>query len=318
MKKLGRKALWNDFFFEPIPAYSLGLFRIVFAAVILLDLCLLAPDALVWFGEKGTLPVNYATRLTGGIRVNALTWLPASDFSVECFFAFTFLSVILLLAGYKTRVASVLVWICLTSLHHRNTFILNSGDTLMRNLSFFLIFAPTDMAYSVDRYLRLKRGIEKPGVPLMAPWPLRLMQIQVSVMYLATVFWKLKGTMWLDGTAVFYITRLDEFKHYPTPLFMQSLWFSRLATWSSLAVELSMGTLIWVRRLKYPVLLAGVMLHLGLEYTMNVPVFQWVVLSSFILFVEPEDIARFVSLVVRRREDTRSAARAESAKAMAA
>src|ERR1700685_431796 len=41
-------AAWNRFFFEPIPAYSLALFRIAFAFVVLVILGLLAPDALDW------------------------------------------------------------------------------------------------------------------------------------------------------------------------------------------------------------------------------------------------------------------------------
>jgi len=290
----GTRQLWNDFFFRPVPAYSLGLFRIAFAAVVLLNLGLLAPDALTWFGEKGTLPLDDAMRLSGGFRINVLAWLPATDLTVQCFIGSSFLVALSVLVGWRTRMASVLLWICLTSLHHRNLFVLNSGDTLMRNLAFFLIFAPSDKAYSLDRYFRIRRGLEEPGVPLIAPWPIRLMQIQICVMYLSTVLWKVSGTCWCNGTAVYYITRLDSFKHYPTPAFMQDIWFSKFATWSSLATELALPILVWFRRTRYPVLLAGVLLHLGLEYTMNVPVFQWVVLSSLLLFVDPEYIGRIV------------------------
>ena len=47
-----------------------------------------------------------------------------------------------------------------------------------------------------------------------------------------------------------------------------------------------------LRDLRYPVLLAGVMLHLGLEYSMNIQLFQWVMLTALVLFIDPRDFRR--------------------------
>jgi hypothetical protein len=85
---------------------------------------------------------------------------------------------------------------------------------------------------------------------------------------------------------------LDEFKKFPVPDFVQTLWFSRCATWSSLAVEAAFPLLIWIRPLRPYMLLAGILLHLGLEYSMNIPFFQWVVLSSYVLFFDDSPTKR--------------------------
>jgi hypothetical protein len=310
---------WDGFFFRPVPAYPLGLFRIAFAAVVLLDLVLLLPDAQTWLGDKGTLPVEDVARTTDGVRINVLTWLPRSDFVVDGFLGFSLLVTLAVLAGFHTRLATFLLWVCLASLHHRNVFVLNSGDTLMRNLAFLLMFAPVGAAVSVDRWLGIRRGALQAGTPLIVPWAQRLMQLQVCVMYLSTVIWKLKGTAWLGGSAVFIIMQLDDFQRFPVPSFMHALWFSRIATWFTLIAEGGVPTLVWFRRLRYPVLLAGAALHLGLEYTMNVPVFQWVVLSSYCLFVDPDDLARlFGVLNLRRNQANPKATEARPAKRRAA
>ena len=42
--------------------------------------------------------------------------------------------------------------------------------------------------------------------------------------------------------------------------------------------------LVWVRELRYWVLLGGVLLHVGIDYTMNIPLFgfiMWVALKPF-------------------------------------
>jgi hypothetical protein len=277
---------WNRFFFQPIPACSLGLFRIVFACVLLVTVTTLAEDALVWYGEEGVVPAAVARQSLEGPRLNLLTILPQSDLTVRCFFAVLLLAGVSLLIGYKTRLASIVVWACLVSMHHRDVFLLHSGDHLMRTLSFFLMFAPSGRAYSVDRLLGLRRGLESPGIPYIVPWAQRLLQIQLCVMYFSAVLYKLAGTHWLDGTAAWYISQLDEFKRFPLPDLAHTLWFSQLATWSALAVEAAFPLLVWFRPLRRYVLLAGVLLHLGLEYTMNIPFFQWVVLASYCLFLD--------------------------------
>ena len=279
-------AAWNRFFFEPIPAYSLALFRIAFAFVVLVILGLLAPDALDRYGPRGVLPAADAANTLAPPRINLLLMLPQSDAVVYGFFAFSFLATLALLVGFRTRIASILVWVCVISLHHRNVYLLNAGDHLVRNLSFLLMFAPAGACFSVDRWLRRRRGIEPAGQPMIVPWAQRLLQLQLCIMYADSVMWKLAGNHWLDGTAVYYIVQLDEFRRFPVPAWCATLWFSRFATWSSLAAEAAMATLVWIRPLRRYVLCAGIALHLGLEYTMNIPVFQWVVLASYCLFLD--------------------------------
>jgi hypothetical protein len=215
------------------------------------------------------------------------------------------LAILALLVGYQTRVASVLVWVCLVSMHHRNVYLLNSGDHLMRTLSFFLMFAPAGRAYSIDRLLRRRRGLDPPGVAYIVPWAQRLLQLQVCVMYFIAVLHKLAGPRWLNGTAAYFIVRLDEFHRFPVPDFVKTLWFSRWATWSSLAVEAAFPWLVWIRPLRPYVLLAGVLLHLSLEYTMNIPFFQWVVVSTYFLFLDAPPRVRVPPDAARARPDDR-------------
>ena len=43
----------------------------------------------------------------------------------------------------------------------------------------------------------------------MAPWPIRLMQVQLSLVYLVSVQAKLSGKFWADGAAASYTWRTD-------------------------------------------------------------------------------------------------------------
>jgi hypothetical protein len=270
-----------------------AVYRICFGVILLLNGLFLLPDAAALYGPDGVLPREAARALPHANGLNVLAWLPENNGWVSAFFAVYLVAAACLSAGLLTRSSAAVVFLCLVSLHHRNLIVLNSADTFLRLASFYLVFSAAGRALSVDRWLRVRCGTEPPGEPApAAPWAQRLIQIQLAVAYLATVHAKLHGNPWVYGTAVYYVVRVREFDRFPVPYLFDHLWTIKLLTWGTLVVEFSLGVLVWLRDLRYPVLLAGVMLHLGLEYSMNIQLFQWVMLSAFVLFVDAKDFRR--------------------------
>lgn len=277
-----------------------ALFRVAFGLLVLANLAILAPDWLIWYGVEGVLSPEGAARVFPGPRLDLLTVLPGGDRGVRAFFWVAVGAAVGLTVGCLTRTSALVVFLVLVSLAHRNPLILNGGDTLMRVVGFLLIFAPAGRALSVDRLWRTLRGRDDGTPPRAAPWVQRLIQIQVTVVYLSTVGWKAQGETWADGTALYYATRLVEFQRFPVPWLFEDLWVLRLLTWASLFAELALGTLVWIRELRYPVLLVGATLHLGIEYAMNIPVFEWVALACLGVFVEPADAEAALRQLGRR------------------
>jgi uncharacterized membrane protein YphA (DoxX/SURF4 family) len=291
---------WDRFLLEPVSPVPIAVYRILFGTLVFVNGLLLLPDVAIFFGEQGVLPMDAALRYTRTPRLNVLAWLPNDERWLYGFFAIYLGASVCLAAGVLTRFSAALVFVSLATLHHRNMVVLNSADTFLRVASFCLIFSAAGRALSVDRWLRVRRGLEPPGgPPPAAPWAQRLIQIQLAIAYLATVRWKLAGHTWVDGTAVYYATRLHEFWRFPVPYVFDHLWTIKLMTWGTLAVEVALGTLVWFRRLRYPVLLAGLLLHLGLEYSMNIQLFQWVMISTYVLFVEERDLRRALAWLSR-------------------
>ncbi|HMY03504.1 MAG TPA: DCC1-like thiol-disulfide oxidoreductase family protein, partial [Candidatus Obscuribacter sp.] len=70
-----------------------------------------------------------------------------------------------------------------------------------------------------------------------------------------------------------------------------------------LVIEFIIWNLIWWRPARYWVILTGVLLHLGIEYFMNLPMFEWNFMFTYLLFVYPEDFTRLadkIKAMVRR------------------
>jgi uncharacterized membrane protein YphA (DoxX/SURF4 family) len=282
---------WNRFFFEPQSPTPVAMFRIFYGLLVIADLILLAPDWQTWFGPRGLVTPEGMRVLEPGPRLNIFTVLPPTVFWTDAVFWLMLIAAIMLTVGFRTRASSIVLWVLLASMHQRNLLITNAGDTMLRVTGFFLMFAPAGAAFSVDRWLRRKKGREGDEIPLSSPWAQRMIQLEVSLLYIMTFWTKSMGPEWVDGTALHYVQHLDQFRRFPVPpMFLDPLVVS-VETWGTLAIEFALGVLIWFKELRYRVLLAGVLLHLSLEYAMNVPLFQWIMLSTFITFVEPADLA---------------------------
>src|SRR5262249_21876982 len=152
---------------------------------------------------------------------------------------------------------------------------------------------------SLDRVIRVRRKLEELVVEPRAPWAQRMIQFELALMYFTSFWWKLKGHAWLDGTALYYVLHIHDIGRFPLPSSLQNAGILKLGAWFTLALEFSLGVLIWFRPFRYYLLLLGLLFHLTLEYAINMPMFQWDVLTAYVLFIDSEDLQRAVSRVRR-------------------
>ena len=284
--------VWDEFFFAKQSPVPICLFRIIYGALVIATLLLLRPDWLTWYGVHGWVSLPTALKLEPGNRLNLFAIIPQSDSWINALFWFALGSAVLLTIGLFTRINSILVFVFLTSIQQRNLYITHGGDTFLRLAGFFLIFAPAGAAFSVDRLIRIRRGKEPTVIEARRPWAQRMIQMQLSLLYFVTFLMKIKGAPWLQGSALFYVYHLDELKRFPVPNWFFKPIMLKLGSWSALALEFSLGVLIWVKDFRYVLLTLGLLFHLWLEYSLNIPLFQWDILSAYVLFIDPDDMVR--------------------------
>jgi Vitamin K-dependent gamma-carboxylase len=304
---------WNAFFFAEQSPMPMALFRIAYGVLVIVNLLLLRPDWLAWYGNHAWVSLQTVQSLETGRRIDLFTVLPQTDGWINSLFWVFLGSAILLTFGFLTRLNSLIVFVYLASIQQRNLYITHGGDTFLRVAGFFLIFAPAGAALSFDRLIRIWRGKEGALVQARSPWAQRMIQIQLALLYFSAFCWKVKGSAWLHGTALFYVYHLDELRRFPVPGWFFHPLLLRLGTWFALVFEFSMGVLIWVKDLRYALLTIGVVFHLWLEYSLNIQLFQWEVLSAYLLFVDPADITRAWNWIRRRGSDHALAANSEAA-----
>jgi Vitamin K-dependent gamma-carboxylase len=286
-------AAWNKFFFAEESPIPLALFRVLYGSMVIATTLLLRSSWMAWYGPHAwiTLPTMHV--IEPGPRLSLFAILPQTDFWIHALFWALLLAALCLTIGLFTRLSTVIVFLCLASIDQRNLFILNGGDTFLRLAGFFLIFAPAGAALSADRLIRIWRGKEGAEIRPRPPWAQRMIQFELAILYFASFCWKVGGTPWVQGTALYYVFHVDELQRFPLPSWFLRPTMLKLESWFALALEFSLGILIWVRELRYYLLALGLLFHLTLEYALNVPMFQWDVLSAYVLFIDAADLRRF-------------------------
>jgi hypothetical protein len=292
---------WRTFWFRPESTEALGAIRIAFGALIIGWTLALLPDLHDLFGPAGVAPDPASDpymwsifRIWPDERAVLIGWL------------LLLVSALAMMVGWHSRLASIAVCALILSFQHRDPSVFNTGEVLIRIEALYLALAPCGAALSLDQRRRTGRFW---SAQVRAPWPIRLMQLQLSIVYLASVHWKMAGTAWPDGTAVSYALRLKDMLILPVPQwFIHSAFVMNVATWGALASELALGTLVWNRRLRPWVLGVGVLMHTSIMLTMGVGFFTPAMLVLYCAFLSPSFIRRLISqagLAIRRMRISR-------------
>src|SRR3954463_3514568 len=104
-------------------------------------------------------------------------------------------------------------------------------------MAFLLIFSSAGVELSVDRFA--SSGQLFVG-EYTSPWALRVMQLQVSIIYLRAGVAKLGGASWLSGSAAYYPTQVQEYRRFALPSVLTGAVWIRLASWGTIVTELAL------------------------------------------------------------------------------
>lgn len=281
------------FWFGDIDLAPVALFRILYGLQLVNWFWQLLPNIGAFFTDEGILPRHqlvafFPERIT---LLNAFgeSWQVAIVCLLGC------AASVALTIGWHTRAACVLVFALLISFQLRNPLILDGSDLVFRAIPLWLVFTGAGDLYSVDARLR-----RQPVTGVGWAFPVRVLELQIAWIYLATGIEKLAGTKWLSGTATYYALQLEHTfgRWWARPVAMQPV-LTKMLSWGTLAVELGFLPLVMIpsntTRILAAVAAAG--LHAGILLLMNVGNFPVIMLSAVVLFLPPEWIRRFVDRV---------------------
>lgn len=282
MNRLARA--WDAAWFAPTQPLALAIFRITFG---LLWLDILVSSFSNWtrfYGADGIVPFAWLGE-TYFARPSLLA-VSSGEGYTWAFYWTALAAALAFTVGYRTRIATVVLFLAVISMIDRTPSITHGEDLVSRQLLFFACFASLGDRWSVDAWSRSRRGVAAPAPGSI--WPLRLMEVTIAFVYVFSMPAKPSDDVaWRDGTAIYYVMSSLNWGRFPSlaPLFYAGplSYFMSLGT---LVIEGAFPLLAWWSRTRAFALASIALLQLGIAVFVNhVFNFNFVMFTGFLLFV---------------------------------
>lgn len=310
---------WNRFWFTPTDPATLGAMRVLVGAMLVYTHWVWGLDFESFFGPESWVPSELVQRYLRNDAVFSFWYVvpPQYAYGVHllCVGVLGLFAV-----GLFTRITSLAALGIVISYANRVPTALFGLDQINGLLTFYLALGPSGAAFSLDSWLRRRRGSGSESLPSIPASGLgfdaagpsihanvvtRLIQVHMCVIYFFAGTSKLQGLAWWDGMAMWLAFANQEYQTF------DMLWLARYPllihalTHFTVFWEVTYPVFVWVRVLRPMVLLFAVLLHAGIGLCMGMWTFGLIMMVGNLSFVPPHIICR----VLRRRHRIKSFAR---------
>jgi hypothetical protein len=266
---------------------ALAAFRVGLGALLIADLLRRSRSLVAFYTDAGVLPRR--ALFADYSDVYSVHALSGEAWAVAALFAVAGAVALALAVGYRTRVATVVSWLLLLSLHARNPMVLNAGDALLAMLLFWGAFLPLGARWSVDAVRRAPDDDARSAGrgSAVATAATAGVLLQLLVMYVTNALHKLEGDLWTSGEAVVYVMQADHFTYHLGNVLPAFPGLLRAFTFAWVALLFASPLLIaltGVGRAAVASLFVG--MHLGMAATMRIDLFPIVSVVGFLPFYQ--------------------------------
>lgn len=254
------------------------------------------------WGPNGAIP--FETFLEIKDKPNVFSWSPSPVYFEAIYIAAIVVAVFVAI-GVLPRLIIPIHWFMTWSFQDRNPFLGDGGDNIMRIVLLFLVLADTGAYLSVHAK---RNGNNVWTPPFMHPAlavihnvGVLLILAQLCFVYMSTGLYKVMGELWQNGTALYYILRVDEFS-LPgvAELIYRNLYLVVFGTYATVLFEVMFVPLLFNRWTRYCVMAAGVCFHLGIAVVMGLVTFGWSMLSVYPVLLTDHEYRGIIGWVRKR------------------
>ena len=251
---------WTRFWFTPAGPLPLALVRVLGGLLALVLWASYAWDLETWFGPSGMISPGLLAAWRSPWAVSLFDYAGSAAVLRLAYLA---AGVVLgaVTAGIATPLTTVLGALAFTTLLHRGPMLVGPADDVTAVILWCLALGRAGDALSVDRLIAAWRGRAAPAASVRTGIALGLLRVHASVIAAAAVLAQLKGDVWWNGTAAWWLAaRADSPLVDLTGIFLRSEYLMNLVTHAIVVFEIVFAAGLWfpaVRRGLVPVALGA-------------------------------------------------------------
>lgn len=171
---------------------------------------------------------------------------------------------------YICPISDFILWLLIININHKIYPTLTAGDYLLNQFLFFNCF----IAFSPSESTLKKVLHNFASIAII---------VQLCLVYFISTLAKLNNNEWLNGTAIATILQV---KHYSIHFFYYSKQntLSVIINYAVLFYQLLFPLLIWFKKIKIPLLLIGILMHLFIACVMGLISFGFIMILGYVYF----------------------------------
>lgn len=315
-------ALFTLLIERPISLYAAAVLRIGYGLLYLVFLLREFPHRDEIWGPGSPWTPVLARQLFDQTGWASILTLSDSRAYFELCYAVAVVTSALFMLGWRTRAVSVLFAIVVASFHARAIFMTDGGDNLILLMAVYLMFTACGRRWSFDaRRARLRsaavldahrpppvggehrrhlRDARLSVVTVLHNCGMLVIAAQVCFLYGSAGLYKVQGGTWGNGTALHYALNLHLFRPWPALSQMVDDHQVLITAACYLTVLLQVAfPFVLFGRLKYPVLVMLLTMHVGIAVLLGLPLFSAAMIVADAVFL-PDRFYRSLSLLWRR------------------
>lgn len=169
-----------------------------------------------------------------------------------------------------------LLWFLILNIHNKIYPCLTGGDMLLNQFLFFNIFITTKAPKGHEYLTQFKTAFHNLGVTAIL--------LQVCMLYFMAGLAKLGDSEWVEGHAIITISQVRHFSNFPNNYIEGLNLFYVFLNYLVVLYQLLFPLLVWLNRIKKPLLLIGILMHAYIGFFMGLPEFSAVMVIAYVFF----------------------------------
>ncbi len=246
------------------------------------------PNSTMHLSDMGWLPKESKFFLRHKNSISLFDFLSSPE-QVKLILYIALSAGMLLILGYFPKLSIIILYLVILSIRNKNVLITDGSYGIMTIFLFLLFFS--------NSCLKLKSQFR---ITKFEIWPLKLLQIQVCIIYFFSGLSKLSNQDWLDGNALTIVLLNPlhaKFNYLWISQFPSLMLINKFITWILIAWELSFSFLVFIPRFRYITLIIGVFFHLSLILFFNIGWFGELMILAYVIFIPNNVLKKYLSML---------------------
>jgi Vitamin K-dependent gamma-carboxylase len=170
-----------------------------------------------------------------------------------------------------------IIWLTVINVHYKLYPTLSAGEYILNQLLFFNCFIS-------DNFIKNEATLSRINVA-MHNFAISAVIVQMCFVYFFSSIAKLGDESWINGSAVLMTMQTNHFSipfitlnaESLTPIFI-------FLNYASLIYQILFPFVVWIRKVKIPFLVIGILMHLYIAFVMGLVTFSLIMIIGYIYF----------------------------------